>query len=194
MIIDMENQKKLFLAYCREHIHRDGLEKLLEYLEKSDFCTAPASSKYHGAYEGGLCEHSLDVFEQAKKLLPMLRTQPAMESLAIASLFHDLCKVNYYKPDKRNKKVNGTWVEVPFFSVEEKFHFGGHGSKSVFILQQFIKLTAEEAVAINCHMGFSDGASTNDVSNAYEQYPMAWLSHVADEAATYLLDRKAEED
>ena len=101
----------------------------------------------------------------------MLRTQPAMESLAIASLFHDLCKVNYYKPDKRNKKVNGTWVEVPFFSVEEKFHFGGHGSKSVFILQQFIKLTAEEAVAINCHMGFSDGASTSDVSNAYETEP-----------------------
>ena len=196
MSVNVNDQKKLFLEICNDRIHREGLDKLLDWLEKSDFYTAPASTRFHGAYEGGLCEHSLDVLEQALKLTPMLPQKlENLESLTIACLFHDICKVNCYKPDKRTKKVNGTWVEVPYFSVEEKFHFGGHGSKSVFILQQFMKLTPEEAVAINCHMGFSDcgPSGTSDISNAYEQYPLAWLVHVADEAATYLLDRNAEE-
>ena len=197
MSVNIDEQKKLFLEICSDKIHREGMDKLLDWLEKSDFYRAPASSKYHGAYEGGLCEHSLDVLEQALKIVPILPQKiDDVESLAIACLFHDVCKVNYYKPDKRNKKVNGTWVEVPFFSVEEKFHFGGHGSKSVFILQQFIKLKPEEAVAINCHMGFADCGPSNvgDISNAFEQYPLAWLVHVADEAATYLLNRKAEDE
>ena len=197
MSVDINEQKKLFMEICNDKTHRGGMDKLLDWLEKSDFYRAPASTKYHGAYEGGLCEHSLDVLEQALKLVHFLPQKiEDVESLAIACLFHDVCKVNYYKPDKRNKKVNGTWVEVPFFSVEEKFHFGGHGSKSVFILQQFIKLKPEEAVAINCHMGFADcgPSSVGDISNAFEQYPLAWIVHVADEAATYLLNRKAEDE
>ena len=116
---------------------------------------------------------------------------PSEESLAVAALFHDVCKVNLYKVDKRNQKIDGVWREVPVYVIEEKFHFGGHGSKSVFLVQQFMKLTTEEAAAINCHMGFSDGSATTvrDVSSAYQQFPLAWLTHVADEAATFLLDR-----
>ena len=93
--------------------------------------------------------------------------------------------------DKRNQKINGEWQEVPYYIIDEKYHFGGHGSKSVFLVQQFMKLTTEEAAAINCHMGFSDGSATTvrDVSNAYQQFPLAWIVHVADEAATFLLDR-----
>ena len=118
-------------------------------------------------------------------------TAPTEESLAVATLFHDLCKVNLYKVDKRNQKINGEWQEVPYYIIDEKYHFGGHGSKSVFLVQQFMKLTTEEAAAINCHMGFSDGSATTvrDVSNAYHQFPLAWIVHVADEAATFLLDR-----
>lgn len=116
---------------------------------------------------------------------------PTEESVAIATLFHDLCKVNLYKKDKKNQKIDGVWQEVPYYVVDEKFHFGGHGSKSVFLVQQFMKLTTEEAAAINCHMGFSDGSpsAVRDVGNAYNQFPLAWITHVADEAATFLLDR-----
>ena len=90
-----------------------------------------------------------------------------------------------------NQKINGEWQEVPVFIVDEKYHFGGHGSKSVFLIQQFMKLTAEEASAINCHMGFSDGNSTavRDVGNAWTQFRLGWLIHAADEAAAYLLER-----
>ena len=58
----LEQQREEFLTLCRNNIHRDGLEDLLSWLQKSDFFTAPASTKYHGAYEGGLCEHSMDVY------------------------------------------------------------------------------------------------------------------------------------
>ena len=191
MELNLEAQKEEFLTICRASIHREGLEDLLDWLAKADFYRAPASTKYHGGYAGGLCQHSIDVYKYAKKLTFLLPTPPSEESLAIATLFHDLCKVNFYKMDKRNQKIDGEWQEVPYYVVEEKFHFGGHGSKSVFLVQQFMKLTTEEAAAINCHMGFSDGSPSvvRDIGNAFEQFPMAWLVHIADEAATFLLER-----
>ncbi|MBQ9326272.1 MAG: HD domain-containing protein [Clostridia bacterium] len=191
MEIDLEKQKEHFLEICHSQIHRDGLDALLDWLCKADFFQAPASTRYHGAYAGGLCQHSLDVYEYAQKLAFLSPVPVKDESLCIASLFHDVCKVNMYKTDKRNQKLNGEWVEVPFYSIDERFHFGGHGAKSVYQVQWFMKLTQEEAVAIHCHMGFSDGnaATVRDVSNAYGQFPLAWIIHVADEAATYLLER-----
>ena len=191
MELNLEEQKQRFLEICRTTIHRDGLEDLLSWLQKVDFFEAPASTKYHGAYTGGLCQHSLDVYDYARKLTFLSPVPISDESLVIATLFHDVCKVNLYKVDKRNQKIDGVWREVPVYVIEEKFHFGGHGSKSVFLVQQFMKLTTEEAAAINCHMGFSDGSATTvrDVSSAYQQFPLAWLTHVADEAATFLLDR-----
>lgn len=191
MELIIEAQKQDFLDRCRSAIKREGLEPLLDWICKADFFTAPASTKYHGAYEGGLCQHSLDVYSYARKLAFLMPEQPSEESLAIASLFHDICKVNIYKTEKKNQKIDGVWKEVPFYVVDEKFHFGGHGSKSVFLIQQFMRLTTEEAAAINCHMGFSDGSpnAVRDIGNAYQQFPLAWVVHVADEAATYLLDR-----
>ena len=191
MELNLEAQKEQFLSICRSMIHREGLENLLDWLSKADFFTAPASTKYHGAYAGGLCQHSLDVYDYAKKLAFLSPAPISEESLCIATLFHDVCKVNLYKTDRRNQKINGEWQEVPYYTIEERFHFGGHGSKSVYQVQWFMKLTQEEAVAINCHMGFSDGsaATVRDVSNAYQQFSLAWIVHVADEAATYLLDR-----
>ena len=112
------------------------------------------------------------------------------ESVVVATLFHDLCKVNFYKKDVRNQKINGTWQEVPCYTIEEKYCFGGHGSKSVYLVQQFMKLKTDEAAAINCHMGATSGGdSVRDTSNAYAAFPLAWVTHVADEAATYLLKR-----
>lgn len=187
---DIEQKKQEFLALCREHIHREGLEDLLAWLQKADFFTAPASTRYHGAYAGGLCEHSIDVFNMAVKGMKGYELDLNMESVAISTLFHDLCKVNFYKTDKKNQKVNGEWMEVPYYTIEEKFVFGGHGAKSVFLVQQFMKLKTDEATAINCHMGATPGGdAVRDSSNAYAACSLAWLCHISDEAATYLLHR-----
>jgi len=191
MELNLEEQKQRFLELCRANIHRDGLEDLLSWLQKVDFFEAPASTKYHGAYAGGLCQHSLDVYDYARKLTFLSPAPISEESLVIATLFYDVCKCNLYKTEYRNQKIDGGWHQVPVFIIDEKFHFGGHGSKSVFQVQYFMKLEPVEAVAINCHMGFSDGGSTTirDVGNAYHDNPLAWIVHVADEAATYLLER-----
>jgi len=160
-------EKERFLELCSE-IHRDGISDLMDWLEKSDFYTAPASTRYHGNYSGGLLQHSLNVFDELKRILQAYPEIVATdETVSIVSLFHDLCKVNFYATEKRNRKTeDGKW------------------EKYVFIVQNFIKITPEEAAAINCHMGCWDG--NKDVGNAYEQFGLAWALHVADEAATYI--------
>lgn len=193
MSLDIAAQQERFLSLCREKIHREGLEDLLGWLtdkKKCDFFTAPASTKYHGAYEGGLCEHSLDVWDFAQKFAAVCPCEVSEESLLISSLFHDLCKVNFYGTEYRNQKINGEWQKIPVYVVNEKFAFGGHGSKSVFVTERFMRLDPEEAIAINCHMGYSEGGdSVRNVSRAYESSPLAWIIHAADEAATFLLER-----
>lgn len=183
--------KENYLALCRRHIKRPGLDGLLDYLEKTDFFTAPASTRFHNDHAEGLCEHHLNVHSQLDRLSNVYpEIKASEESKAICALFHDVNKINCYKTELRNKKVNGTWVQVPFYTFKEDFPFGSHGGKSVFIIERFMRLTIEEAVAINCHMGNEDGRYS--VFNAYEKYPLAWLLHVADEAAT-VLDEKKEE-
>ncbi len=191
MELNLEDQKQRFLEICRSSIHRDGLEALLDWLLKVDFFEAPASTRYHGAYSGGLCQHSLDVYEYAQKLTFLSPVSISDGSLAIASLFHDVCKCNLYKTEYRNQKINGEWQQVPVFVTDERFHFGGHGSKSVYLVQYFMRLEPSEASAINCHMGFADGSAVTirDVGNAYQANPLAWIVHIADEAATFLLKR-----
>ena len=188
--MDKHTNRRRFLSLCDEFIHRDGLDKLLEWLEKSDFFSAPASTKYHGAYDGGLCQHSLNVYDcmmDITKNSSLGKKYPVNdESATIVSLFHDMCKVNFYKPDTRNVKVNGVWTVVPTYSIDEKFVYGGHGSKSVFIIERFMKLLPDEAIAINCHMGSWDGDKY--VSAAYQNWPLAWFVHVADEAASFLVE------
>ena len=179
------NTKERFISILGT-VKRDGIAELMQWLEDSDFYTCPASTRYHGAHESGLVEHSLNVYDQAKRLLnayPEIEVKE--ESVIISALLHDLCKVNFYVTEKRNRKNDlGQWESYDTYSIKERFCFGGHGSKSVFITQHFIKLTNEEAVAINCHMGANDGNTY--VGNSYEQFPLAWIIHVADEAATYL--------
>lgn len=186
----MDNKER-FLELCSK-VKREGAEDLVKWLESSDFFYAPASTRFHGSHAGGLLEHSLNVYDELTRLIaayPEVRVNP--ESAIIAALFHDLCKVNFYSIEKRNRKdANGKWETYDAYTADEKFHYGGHGSKSVFILQNYIKLTAEEAVAINCHMSCWDG--NKDVGAAYEQFPLAWLVHVADEGATYIKESRKE--
>lgn len=180
----MDNKER-FISICKT-INRPGIDDLMKWLESSDFYTCPASTRYHEAYPGGLLEHSLNVYDAFQRLRKAYSEfEISDESAAIVTLFHDLCKVNCYASEKRNRKNEyGQWETYDAYTFKEKFCFGGHGSKSVFLVQHFMKLLPEEAVAINSHMGGYDG--NKDVINAYEQCFLAWLLHVADESATFV--------
>lgn len=170
---------------------REGMDGLLKWLEDSDFYDAPASTRFHGSYRGGLLQHSLNVYDELKRILgayPEIEIQE--DSVIIASLLHDLCKANLYAVEKKNRKVDGKWETYDGYVTKEKFCFGGHGSKSVFLTQHFIKLTPEEAVAINSHMSSWEEGAARYVGSAFEQCPFAWAVHVADEAATYIKENQ----
>ena len=199
---ELEMQRDRFLKIFDEQIgDREGKEALRVWLlsDACDFFSAPASTKYHGVYIGGLCEHSLDVYDMAVRLEELYRENirkqylvlnrpfnrdEFMESLTVAALFHDLCKVNFYKA-RVSGKSNLNFV------VDEQLPFGGHGSKSVYMLSRYLKdIRDEEAIAINCHMGFSRSDDNSiSISESFHFSPLAWIIHVADEAATFMLDR-----
>lgn len=194
---DLIELKKEFIEIYNSNIKREGAKELLDYLLKSDFFTAPASSQFHSAYEGGLVEHSINVYHRFKKLLKeeygdKLEEKITEESIAICALLHDICKVDLYKLDMRNKKVDGNWVQVPYYVVEDNLPYG-HGEKSVYIISGFIRLTRLEAMIINWHMGGFDArvkGGSYSLSDAYYKYPTAVLFHTADLLATYLDETK----
>lgn len=178
--------KERFISLCQS-VEREGMDKLLDWLESNGFYTSPASSRFHGCYAGGLLDHSLNVYDE---LVRLTKAYPEFEfkrdSLIVTALFHDLCKVNFYAVEQKNRKneKTGKWEKYDAYTIKEQFCFGGHGSKSVYLTQHFINLSPEEATAINCHMSCWDG--NKDVDKAYEQFPLAWLLHAADESATYI--------
>ena len=191
--MSLEEIKDEFLQIYYDNIERDGAEALLDYLERSDFFTAPASSRSHSAYEGGLCQHSINVYKRFVKLLESEYGQNwenviSKESVAIIALLHDICKVNYYATELRNVKKDGQWVQEPFYKIEDALPYG-HGEKSVYMISGFMKLTREEAMAINWHMGGFDPRAKDFslmLSNVYYKYPTAFIFNIADNMATYL--------
>lgn len=194
----MSDSREKFLKLYRENIHRPGADALLEYLcsPTCDFFVAPASTRYHGAYAGGLCEHSINVYECLKDYLKRPRVQElyhlhcSEESLAVISLLHDVCKINCYKPSFRNvKDENGVWKKVPTFEFDDPLPYG-HGEKSVYIIGGFLRLSREEAFAIRFHMGFSGSEEVRLVGNAFERFPLAFALATADMEATYFLEGK----
>ncbi len=189
----IEENKTRFLQIFRDNINRDGKENFLEWLEKTDFFTCPASTKFHSACEGGLCAHSLNVYD---RLLNLVKNEYgekwqdtiSVESVTILALLHDVCKVNTYKVEMRNVKVDNNWVQQPFYTVEDGLPYG-HGEKSVYIINGFLRLTREEAMAINWHMGGFDlrvKGGSYSLADAYYKYPICVLLHIADLEATYL--------
>ena len=185
--------KEDFLNIFDNCIKREGFEKLREYLIGSDFFSAPASSKFHCAYEGGLCDHSVNTYYRLLKNViaeygDNWKDKISEETVAICGLLHDLCKIDFYKVDFRNVKENGEWVKKPYYAKEEALSFG-HGEKSVYIINGFIRLTREEAIAINWHMGGYDArvkGGDNSIGEAYAKFPLAVLLHVSDLQATYI--------
>ena len=160
---------------------------LWEWLQGTDFLRAPASTRWHGAHEGGLVEHSLAVHDRLMSLEEHFGFGLAGDSMALCALLHDVCKADCYVPDARNvKDGRGVWHKVPCYRFEERYPYGGHGSKSVYLVQSFVRPSPEEAAAINCHMGQFDATQYSNPSPVYAANPLAWLLHVADEAATYV--------
>ncbi len=185
--------KEEFIRIYNTFIKREGADKLMDYLlNQSDFFSAPASGRQHSSFEGGLAFHSVNVYNRLKKNVELeygkdYSTKISDESIAIIGLLHDLCKVNTYVVEQKNVKENNVWVQKPFYVYNNTLPYG-HGEKSVYIISGFMRLTREEAIAINWHMGGFDlrAQGSSDMSDAYEKYPIALLTHVSDLEASYL--------
>lgn len=191
--------KERFISIFKEKITRDGSRELLNYLcsESCDFFIAPASTRYHGAEIGGLCRHSLNVYDCLCDQLARRRMKDdygihySEESIAIAALLHDLCKINFYRVESRNVKKNGVWEAVPYYTIEDNLPYG-HGEKSVYIISAYMRLTRDEAFAIRYHMGFSGPEDKNQIGRALEMFPLAFALNVADMEAAYFMEGSPE--
>lgn len=197
--LDVERAREEFERIFTANIKREGATALLEWLKKSDFFTAPASTRHHSAFEGGLCLHSVNCYNRLLNNVineygEDFQSVVSDESIAIMGLLHDICKTNFYKEDLRNVKVNGIWEQQPYYTIDDSLPYG-HGEKSVYMISGFMKLTREEAMAINWHMGGFDarvvGGGSGAMAQAYYDFPMCVLLHIADIQATYL-DEKVE--
>ncbi len=182
--------KEKFIELLRS-TNREGIEDLISFLEKTDFFKAPASTRFHGSYEGGLVEHSLKVYEilDHKAKNNVLNLEIPDDTVKIVSLLHDICKLNFYKVDYRNAKNSlGEWEKVPYYTVDDTIPYG-HGEKSVMMISEYIKLTPEEKYSIRWHMGYTEPKELyNTIGAAYKKYPLALMMHEADLEATYFFD------
>ena len=188
-------------------VKRPGIENLMNYIRRSDFFTAPASTQFHLACQGGLLQHSLNVYDALDAELhwqaepgggesglytvcgrPVARI--LRDSAIIMGLLHDLCKTNFYTVEMRNRKIDGKWVQVPAYTIDDKVPYG-HGEKSVMMIEQFMRLRPEERYAIRWHMGFSDAADIRTVGQAIEKYPAVWALHDADIKASKFMEAMA---
>lgn len=185
---------------------RAGIEDLIEFIRKSDFYTAPASTRFHSCHEGGLLEHSLNVYDRLiskfNDELWKSSVEVGSDSLIIAALLHDLCKSYFYVTELKNKKEyhdkgsksdsNGRfdWVTVPSYVVDDKIPYG-HGEKSVMMIEEYIKLKPIERYAIRWHMGFSEPKENwNTLGTAMRKYPLILALHMSDLESTYLLEKE----
>ncbi len=200
--MDTNENKKTFIDLYNKEIKREGADKLLEYILTTDFFNAPASTRFHLCEKGGLCQHSLHTYSRLLKNVKDEYGEEwdkviSPESVAICGLLHDICKANFYKEDTRNVKVNGVWEQVPYYTVDDKLPYG-HGEKSVYIINGFMRITREEALAINWHMGPFDarvvGGNQNAMKDAYMQYPLAFFLYLADMQSVYLDEKEVTEE
>ena len=185
--------KEEFIQLFNDNIKREGAKEFLKFLEQTDFFVAPASTKYHSAYEGGLCEHSIKVYKRLLRLIQneygeKFEEKISHESIAICGLLHDICKLNTYKTQMRNVKENNMWVQKPFYTVDDTVPYG-HGEKSVYMISGFMRLSREEAMMINWHMGPYDlrvKGGSFALSDVFYMFPNAMLMYLADMQAAYL--------
>ena len=189
-MLDIEKNKELFMAELGK-VTREGIEELTAWIKKSDFFNAPASTRFHLCEKGGLCQHSLNVLNRLREELFHEygdKCPYSEETVIIVALLHDVCKINFYKESTKNVQDDetGKWNKVPYYMVEEKFHYG-HGEKSQFLIERFMSTSIDEALAIRFHMGAYDPAfkgGDNSHTMAFQECPLALLLHVADQKAS----------
>lgn len=204
--LEIAQQKEAFIALCRQHIHREGLEEFLAFLEKSDFFIAPSSTRFHLNEEGGLCRHSMNVFEMAQRIYTNcgiadaikegrspFQQELTMEKLAVACLFHDICKIGvYHRAEKFRKDAQGRWETYLTWEMTEDFPIG-HAEKSLYMLRSFMRLERDEALAIRWHMGMYDAGEVNSTTRrcfyeACEASPLVSIVSSADFLASKHLE------
>ena len=186
-------------------VTRDGVDKLMAFIRKSDMYAAPASTRFHLSVTGGLLQHSLNVLDALRANLtknddgtysyevagvPAARVTE--ENVIIMALLHDICKTYFYSTSTRNVKneKTGKWEKVPFYTVNDLMPLG-HGPKSAMLIKNYIKLTSEEMYAIWWHMGFTDQhTDTMSLAAAIQKYPIVWALHTADMMASNFMEDK----
>ena len=193
-----EQKKQDFIRIITENIKRDGVENLMAYLEESGFYTSPASTKYHGSYEGGLLDHSLNVYYALLDEMNFIygknwRKKWSDESVAIVALFHDLCKIGRYKSVWKNvkNKETGVWEEKKCYEYDSSKFCMGHAALSLQIINRYMILTDEEAQAIYWHMGpydLSEYSNKQELGFAYNRNTLSFALNRADMFSTYVIE------
>lgn len=200
-MINLEENKKEYVEALLA-TNRPGIEQVIEKIEKWGFFKAPASAGFHLNEEGGLVQHSLNVYNMAMKLKsvvvfekPELEDKLKDDQIAIAALLHDICKSDVYKPTTKRKKLpNGVWVDAPGYDVDYSGFPMGHGEKSVIMLLRFgFNLTPDEMMAIRWHMGawdlpFQSAEEKNSLNAAKDKCPLLSLIQAADGLAASLIE------
>ena len=187
----LEEQKEMILDLLRS-TERDGIDKLSDYLfDSTDFFTAPASTRFHNNFSGGLAQHCLNVYENFKSLLEIKGIEMSEDSIIICALLHDLCKCNTYVVETRNRKnEQGQWEKYNIWATNKDVDIPlPHSSRSIAIIRKFIKLSIKEELTIFYHMGPYGGEDyeyRNMLKAANEKYPQTVLFYVADTIASYL--------
>lgn len=220
------------IIYALKNTGREDVQNLINFLEQSDFFTAPCSTKYHLACAGGLAQHTWNVLDTALGFNERYNIC-SEESVIITAVCHDLCKVNFYKlvndpptdaqmryltslmskaglkvPTQLNKNYTGILIDFMLHSYKkgeplppyiDNYEVNdicplGHGEKSLYIAQQLIKLTLDEALAIRWHMGMSDAGVHTDFpsgfayKSAIEKSKLVSLIQLADMEASFLME------
>lgn len=215
---EMKEYERLLLS-----TGRTGVENLIDYIGSSDFYTAPASTKYHSSFMGGLLHHSLEVYKNLDKKTSgsecnvwrevLAEEKVGNDSIIIVALLHDICKTHFYTTELKNQKNydqavvaaadrrqvkhdnNGDfiWETVPAYAVDDKIPYG-HGEKSVMMIENYIALKPVERYAIRWHMGFTEPKELyNTLTAAIEKYPLVMALHEADLEASYLTEDRNEQ-
>lgn len=200
----MDEQRRIEILSELNKINRPGMNDLIEFIENSDYFTAPASTKFHSSHEGGLSEHSWHVMKGFRRKVAGFKLNVPEDSQTIVGLLHDICKVDFYGKEKKNVKKgtkdNGygkqvpNWVEEEATVVKDQFPVG-HGEKSVIVLQKYIKLTDQEIMMIRWHMaGFEPSENYRTYNNAMNMFPEIVALIAADIESTYLLEKRGSDE
>ena len=197
----IQNNKARYIELLKS-TGREGMDDLLEFLETTDIYTAPASTKYHSSYKGGLVEHMLNVYDNLMKLYSVkfacVDNLPRFDNstLTIVALTHDFGKINFYEQYFKNVKVGNQWVQESAYKVREaqdRLLYGNHEQNSLFWVSRYLPLTVEEEIAIlHHHLGMSDDCAKDNISEICNRYDLVTLLHCADLMATFM-DEKYEQ-